>query len=82
MDVPEQHARRLAELAAATPCDNDHVCLKSNPEELCRARFTAERNVVYCLEEKTGGCRYSIRFGRGVICACLVRQYIAEHLHQ
>lgn len=82
MDVPEQHARRLAELATATPCSRDHACLTSAPQELCKAKLTEDGRAVLCLEEDGWQCRYSIPFGQGLACTCLLRQYIAKHLGQ
>lgn len=82
MDVPEQHAQRLAELASVTPCSRDHACLTSTPEALCKARLTEDGSAVLCLEEDGWHCRYSIPFGQGLACTCLLRQYIAKHLGQ
>ncbi len=82
MDVPEQHARRLAELATATPCSRDHACLTSTPQALCKARLAEDGRAVLCLEEDGWQCRYSIPLGHGLACTCLLRQYIAKHLGQ
>lgn len=82
MDVPEQYARRLAELAAATPCIRDHACLTSGPQALCKARLSEDGSAVLCLEDEGWQCRYSIPFGQGLACTCLLRQYTARHLGQ
>jgi len=80
MDVSAQHARRLAELAKVTPCARDHDCLASDPESLCKATIASDGHAVLCLDEDGWKCRYSVPFGQGTACACLVRQYIAKHL--
>ena len=80
MDVPEQHGQRLAELAAVTPCERDHACLTVAPEKLCKAKLADDGRAVLCLDEDGWRCRYSVPIGRGLACACLVRQYIAKHL--
>jgi hypothetical protein len=80
MTVPEQHGQRLAELAAVTPCERDHACLKSAPEKLCGAKLAGNGRTILCLDEDGWRCRYGISIGQNLACTCLVRQYIAKHL--
>jgi hypothetical protein len=80
MDVSEQHGQRLAELAAVTPCDRDHACLKSDFEKHCKAKLADDGRVVLCLEEDGWRCRHSVPFGHGMACSCLVQQYIVRHV--
>ena len=70
---------QLAELAASTPCDKGCACIRSNFQEAGRVECAAKGQVLFCLEENKGECRYWRPFGQGGLCTCPVRLHVAKH---
>ena len=80
MDLPVQHCERLEKLAANTPCVKGHECLRSCLETLSEVEVVAEGRAFLCFSDNAWRCGHSEPFGRVMLWACPVRQYIAKHL--
>jgi len=56
-----------------TKCDRDFECLKSGCKPNCEVKDCVSGKVHF-VDKHNGYCRYSFRFGNGIICSCPVRK--------
>ena len=79
MTETELNNDQLEELAASTPCDKGHACIRSNFQGAGRVECAAKGQVLFCLEESGGECRYWMPFGQGGLCTCPVCLHAAKN---
>ncbi|MFZ0033433.1 MAG: hypothetical protein WAK60_00405 [Sedimentisphaerales bacterium] len=82
MELPEEQRKEIEGIASGQNCLKDFICYKSGLEKLCKARDFGMDEYVDCLEEQPENCEFSLPFGRGCLCTCLVRIYIAKNLEK
>lgn len=82
MELSQAHRQEIERIAGGIKCPKDFVCYKSDLKKLCKARDFGMEQYLYCLENKPQECDFSLSFGRGYLCTCPVRIYIAKNLGQ
>jgi hypothetical protein len=67
---------------AQMECGKDFACYKSGFEKVSKARDDGLEGYVWCLEEEmtARGCDFAVCYGRGVLCKCPLRIYLAKKL--
>lgn len=80
MEITEEHRKRIEAMIADMHCSKDFSCYKSDFEKLGQINIFAGGTVVDCLEPAGDSCEYSLSFGKGFLCNCPVRQYLARNL--
>lgn len=58
---------------SATLCQNDHVCLTRNKENICKVISTVNNNVMYVICLHKNACNYKHQVDERILCTCPVR---------
>jgi hypothetical protein len=80
MELTQEHIQEIKKIASGIECSKDFRCHKSGLEGLCKARDIGLERYVECLGDEPHSCEFSLSFGRGYLCTCPVRIYIAKNL--
>jgi hypothetical protein len=82
MELTEAQKQEINKIASGIDCSKDFGCYRSESKKLCKARDFGAEQYLYCLEDGPQDCNFSLSFGRGYLCTCPVRIYIAKNLEQ
>jgi hypothetical protein len=82
--MEQEVEREIEQLMAGMECAKDFDCYRSGFERLCKARDDGLKEHVWCMEEAgvSRGCGYSLSFGKGMLCKCPLRVYLAKKLEK
>lgn len=74
------HKEQIEKIIDQLNCPKDFVCYKSGFKNLCKAKDIGLEEFLDCLQEDPGICPSSISFGKGYLCHCTLRIYVAKKL--
>ncbi len=78
--MEEDYRKEIEELIGQIQCPKDFECYKSGFDVLCRAKDVGtESPLLLCLDENLLQCKF-LNAGRGFVCECPLRNYIAKKL--
>lgn len=80
--LTQEQRQEMEKIASELNCSKDFVCYKSGLEKLCKARDFGMERYIDCLEENPEECEFSLPFGEGYFCRCVLRVYIAKNLQK
>ncbi|MBN1391725.1 MAG: hypothetical protein JW947_02860 [Sedimentisphaerales bacterium] len=82
MELSQEHRQEIEKIAGGIKCPKGFRCYKSDSKKLCEARDFGMERYLYCLVDEAQECDFSLSYGRGYLCTCPVRIYIAKNLGQ
>ena len=68
-------------IMGAMKCPKDFECYTSGFEKLGKVRDGGLPHFVDCLDGHAAQCSYALRFGKGFLCRCPLRVYLAKTVH-
>jgi len=84
MKLKEEEREQLKEIMSEMSCKKEFECYRSKFENFCDGELVGENFVkcerasLKCSEEKFQSCDFSVSFGYGFVCRCLMRVYVAK----
>ena len=73
--------KKIEEIKQQVTCANQFQCLDNNFEKLPPVeKIGFDNYVIFCRDNKTSKCNYSIPFGRSHFCTCPMRHYLSQGL--
>ena len=82
MEIAQEHDSKIQEIVGGMQCRRDFECYKSEFENLCQTEIVGDAKLVGCFEENVKSCDYVFSFGKGNICICPLRHYIARNFNR
>ncbi|UCC99206.1 MAG: hypothetical protein JSW66_04830 [Phycisphaerales bacterium] len=79
MLIAQANKEQIEQIIKEMDCPRDFECYKSDFENLCDVGIVGDAKMVECIEEDAHTCTFGVPFGRGVLCKCPLRNYIAKH---
>ena len=77
--MEQEVEREIEQIMAGMECAKDFECYRSGFERLCKARDGGLKEHLWCMEEGVSRrCSYSLSFGKGMLCKCPLRVYLAK----
>ena len=78
--MEQNYKKEIEKIIDETECPKNFECYKSNLESLSSVRDVGMESMVVCFEEDAAACNFSMSFGQGYFCRCLLRVFIAKNL--
>lgn len=72
--------KEIEEIIGQMQCPKNFICAKNGLEHLCKAEDFGLEKYLDCLEENPTECTFALSFGKGYLCQCSLRIYIAKKL--
>jgi hypothetical protein len=77
--VNKEDKKKIEEIKNQIQCEKKFICTKFDLDNLCKAKFYFDHEVLTCLEE-TETCSFAESSSSKQICKCPLRKYIAMNL--
>ncbi len=80
--MEEQNKKIIKKIMEKMKCSKDFLCVKSEFENLCKAKNFGSDEYLECLEADSFDCEFTLPFGNGNLCKCPARVAIAKILKE
>lgn len=82
--MEQEVKREIEQIMAGMECAKHFECYRSGFKRLCEARDDGLKEHLWCMEEAevSRSCDYSLSFGKGMLCKCPLRVYLAKKLRK
>ena len=78
--LEETVEKAIEDIMGQMDCPKHFECVRSEFDNLCRARDFGLKDYAECLETDPQRCDFALSFGETYFCRCPVRVYIAKTL--
>jgi hypothetical protein len=76
-NLTQEEETTLIRLMDQAECSSHFVCLSQEPEDRCEIRISHFGHVGECLDPDGAKCTHSLNWGKGLLCKCEMRLFIA-----
>jgi hypothetical protein len=74
-----EERRRFEELRTQVACDKKFACVEMALNDLCKAVYHPEVDILECQQNDPIPCKFARPFGCAKVCRCPLRKFIAQN---
>ncbi len=78
--LPDEVLEQIQAIAGQMQCPKDFACVQSGFASQCKARLIGNGEMLECLADDGGACRFRVTFAGKSFCKCQLRFFIAKKL--
>lgn len=80
MDTNERNM--FAKLMESVECAKEFRCVDSEFRDMCKGKYHLGADVLECLEDHPGNCKFAIPVRTRFRCTCTLRIFIGQHFEK
>ncbi len=80
IELTSDQERQVKDIIDRMECPISFQCYRHGFQDMCKAYFVNDGELVECLDEEGKHCQFSHSFGGGRYCKCSLRIWVAKHL--